>query len=137
MHRLSGRRWAKALLSGARVTAWLDKRSTLPSGDSPQAVAHGTEDRPPPAAPARSWVDRVHGLALVLSSLMLLSPLPLPFSNTLPGWAVFLLAAGQIKRNVWIIFSGYAMATAAAGYLTLVGVLGKAGGRALFDLFGS
>lgn len=134
-YRLSGRGWASALMKGARMTAWLDKRSapSFANGEQDQA---GAAEGGPATANSGGWIDRFHCLVLTLSGLMLLSPLPLPFSNTLPAWAVFLIAAGQIKRSTWIISGGYVMAAASAGYIGLIALLGKAGAEALFYLVG-
>ena len=55
-------------------------------------------------------LNRVNGAMLVLGGVLLLFPLGLvPFSNTFPGVAVLLLAAGLIERDGLFIFLGYVM----------------------------
>lgn len=56
----------------------------------------------------QATLGRVNGLLLVLSALLLMIPLPLPFSNTLPAYGVLLLAMGSLERDGYLIVAGYA-----------------------------
>lgn len=48
---------------------------------------------------------RLVGAMIAISGLLLLLPLPIPFSNTLPAWTVMLLAAGVLERDgvFWLL----------------------------------
>lgn len=55
-------------------------------------------------------INRFNGIVLFLAGFILILPLPvLPFSNTLPGWSVLLLAAGIIQRDGLLILLSYVM----------------------------
>lgn len=55
-------------------------------------------------------MNRVNGLVLMGAGILLMAPLGLiPFSNTLPGVAILLLAAGISQRDGLIVLAGYVM----------------------------
>lgn len=74
---------------------------------------------------------RLNGLAMVLSAVLLMFPLPLPFSNTLPAYGVLFLAAGSLERDGLLILLGYFMVLLSIAYFSLLALLGAAGVRAL------
>src|SRR6195256_6778620 len=43
-------------------------------------------------------MPRLIGLGIVFAGLGLMLPLPIPFSNNIPAWAVVLLAVGMMER---------------------------------------
>ena len=62
-------------------------------------------------------VNRFNGLMLVLGGVLLLFPLGfVPFSNTFPGIAVLLLAAGLLQRDGLFVVLGYLMLTLTVVY---------------------
>jgi hypothetical protein len=55
-------------------------------------------------------INRVNGIALILSGILLMFPLGLiPFSNTLPGLAILFLAIGILQRDGFFIIGGFLM----------------------------
>ncbi len=55
-------------------------------------------------------LNRLNGVMMVVAGILLLFPLGLvPFSNTLPGVAVLLLAAGLMQRDGLFVLLGYVM----------------------------
>lgn len=66
---------------------------------------------------------RLNGVGLLIGNLFLLFPLGVaPFTNTLPGWAIVLLAVGMLQRDgVWVLL----------GYLLLLATLIYFGALAL------
>jgi hypothetical protein len=55
-------------------------------------------------------LNRFNGVMMVVAGILLLFPLGLlPFSNTLPGVAVLLLAAGLLQRDGLFVLLGYLM----------------------------
>lgn len=72
--------------------------------------------------------NRMNGLALTLSGVLLLFPLSfIPFSNTLPGVAILLLALGMLQRDGYFVV---------AGYLAMVATILYFGGLALAVVLG-
>ena len=71
----------------------------------------------------------VNGLAIALSGLFLSLPIPPPFplTNTIPGFAIIFLSLGLMERDGGLILCGYVLTLIAAIYVTLIGLLGKAG----------
>jgi hypothetical protein len=69
----------------------------------------------------------LNGLAIVSSAFLLTLPLPIPFSNTIPAWAILLLALGMMEEDGAVIVAGYFMAGAAWTYLATLWWLGEAG----------
>lgn len=55
-------------------------------------------------------MNRINGLVLMGAGILLMAPLGLiPFSNTLPGVAILLLAAGISQRDGLVVVGGYVM----------------------------
>jgi hypothetical protein len=50
---------------------------------------------------------QLHAVLMLLASLALLLPLPIPFSNSFPAWTILLLAAGLLERDGLFILAGY------------------------------
>jgi hypothetical protein len=78
-------------------------------------------------------MGRLNGVLLMLSGILLMSPLPLPLSNTLPAYGVLFLAAGTLERDGYAILAGYVMVFLTLVYIGLVAMLGGVGTRALFE----
>lgn len=78
-------------------------------------------------------IGRFNGILLGLSGLLLMAPLPLPLSNTLPAYGVLFLAAGSLERDGYIVLAGYVMVLLTLAYFSVVAVLGGVGARALLS----
>jgi hypothetical protein len=78
-------------------------------------------------------IGRFNGILLVLSGILLMAPLPLPFSNTLPAYAVLFLSAGSLERDGYLILAGYLMVLLTLAYFGGLAVFGGAGARALWS----
>lgn len=69
---------------------------------------------------SQTQVRRFSGGVLLVNGLLLMLPLPIPFSNVLPALAIVLVSAGLLERDgLWILMS-YAMTAAAYGYVGAV-----------------
>lgn len=80
---------------------------------------------------------RVNGLALIFAGILLMAPLGLvPFSNTLPAFAILLLAVGMAQRDGLVVLAGYAMIVATVVYFGVLAWLAFAAGRGLAGFFG-
>ena len=75
--------------------------------------------RPRLGALTRPPLDRVIGIALVLFSASIL--VPLPGTNTVPGFAVVLVAMGLLQRDGLIVILGTLIGTAWIGTLVFAG----------------
>lgn len=74
-----------------------------------------------PLISAPGAVLQVHALFILIAALVLLLPLPIPFSNTFPAWAILLLAAGMLERDGLFILLGYLVFAAGTLYFMLLG----------------
>nr|WP_314085847.1 exopolysaccharide biosynthesis protein [uncultured Shinella sp.] len=78
-------------------------------------------------------MNRVNGLALMGAGLLLMAPLGfVPFSNTLPGVAILLLAAGISQRDGLIVLAGYVMVVLTIVYFAALGFLAYSAGNSFF-----
>jgi hypothetical protein len=78
------------------------------------------------------WIyRRIAGTLIMLSGLLLLLPLPIPLSNTLPALTVVLLAAGAMERDGLFFLAGCATFILTLGYFGLLAL----GGAHLLDNF--
>lgn len=83
------------------------------------------------------FASRVNGLALIFAGILLMAPLGLvPFSNTLPAFAILLLAIGMSQRDGIVVLAGYAMIVATIVYFGVLAWLAFAAGKGLMGLFG-
>lgn len=71
----------------------------------------------------------VAGFAIALAAIFLSLPIPPPFplTNTLPGVAIILFCLGTLEKDGLLVLIGYVLTAIAAVYVTLIGLLGKAG----------
>lgn len=76
--------------------------------------------------------QRLHAASILFAALLLLLPLPLPFSNTLPAFSILLLAAGLIERDGVFILAGHVALLLALAYIIIVGVAGVEGLEAIW-----
>jgi hypothetical protein len=70
--------------------------------------------------PANPVFNRISGVLIALSGLMLMLPFPLPFSNSLPAWTVLLLAAGALGRDGLFFFAGCFAFSLSVAFFTFV-----------------
>lgn len=80
-------------------------------------------------------VNRINGLMLIVAGVLLLFPLGfVPFSNTFPGLAVLLLAAGIAQRDGIFIVLGYFMIFVTMAYFGGLALAATAVGKNLIDM---
>lgn len=85
----------------------------------------------------QSWpgMMNVIGLGIASGGLLLMLPLPIPFTNTIPAWAVVFLAAGIMQRDGLLVLLGFLLTLASWAFIGLCWVLGVEGFDKLLDLF--
>lgn len=82
-------------------------------------------------------MNRVNGLALVAGGSLLIFPLGLiPFSNTLPAFAILFLAIGILQRDGLFVMLGYLMMLATTLYFSALVVGAILAGQGLSSLIG-
>ena len=80
-------------------------------------------------------LNRAHGLALIFSGVLLLFPLGLiPFSNTLPAFAILFFALGLLQRDGYFILAGYGMMVLTIIYFGILALGAIAAGQGLASL---
>ena len=83
-------------------------------------------------------MNLINGSALFFGNVLLLFPLGLvPFSNTLPAWALLALSAGMLQRDGLLIIIGYLLLIATVIYFGVLAFGALAAGQGLMGLFGS
>lgn len=80
---------------------------------------------------------RINGLAVIAGAGLLMLPLGLvPFSNTLPAFAILLLCIGMSQRDGLLVIGGYAMLVATVAYFSVLAWLAVAAGRGIAAIVG-
>jgi hypothetical protein len=64
---------------------------------------------------------QLHAVLMLVAALSLLLPLPIPFTNSFPAWAILLLAAGLLERDGVFILAGYVIFAAGVLYFVFLG----------------
>ncbi|HET9374889.1 MAG TPA: exopolysaccharide biosynthesis protein [Chthoniobacterales bacterium] len=78
---------------------------------------------------------RLIGLGVVIASLGLMLPLPIPFSNSIPAWAVVLLAIGMMEKDGLCVLLGHLTVVATWVFIGLTSVFAIGGFQRLLDSF--
>ncbi len=68
--------------------------------------------------------DQLHAVPIVVCALMLLLPLPIPFSNTIPAWAILFTAAGMLERDGVFILTGYVATRLGVAFFGAIALFG-------------
>lgn len=68
--------------------------------------------------------DQLHAVPIVVCALMLLLPLPIPFSNTIPAWAILFTAAGLLERDGVFILTGYVATLIGVAFFGAIALFG-------------
>ncbi|MEM9765824.1 MAG: exopolysaccharide biosynthesis protein, partial [Pseudomonadota bacterium] len=100
--------WLPARLAAREVAA--SSLTSLAERAGPWLRRIEAVSRPRLAALTRAPFDRIVGLALVLFSASIL--VPLPGTNTVPGFAVVLVAMGLLQRDGALVILGAVLGTA-------------------------
>jgi len=78
---------------------------------------------------------RLVGFGIVIASLGLMLPLPIPFSNSIPAWAVVLLAIGMMENDGLFVLLGHLTAIATWAFIGLTSVFAFESFQRLLDFF--
>ncbi len=75
-------------------------------------------------ATASPRLEQLHAVPIVICALMLLLPLPIPFSNIIPAWGILLLAGGLLERDGAFIVGGYMATLVTVIFFVLIAIFG-------------
>lgn len=82
-------------------------------------------------------INRFNGLMLILGGVLLMFPLGLvPFSNTLPAFAILFLCIGMSQRDGLFVLAGYAATLATVIYFSALAYLAVIAGQGVASMFG-
>src|SRR6266478_5885144 len=76
---------------------------------------------------------RLIGLGIVIASLGLMLPLPIPFSNSIPAWAVVLLAIGMMEKDGLCVLLGHLTAMGTWVFIGLTSAFAVGGLQRFLD----
>lgn len=79
---------------------------------------------------------QLHAMLMLLAAVALLLPLPIPFTNSFPAWAIMLIAAGLLERDGAFILAGYAVFVLGVLYFVFLGEAAAQLVQALLNWFG-
>jgi hypothetical protein len=117
-HQVSASAMVNSMRRGAHVFARIDRISR----PRLHALTHG------------ATMNRVNGLFLIFDGILLIFPLGgVPFSNTLPGISILLLAAGMVQRDGIVLVGGYLMTIGSIIYFSVLGFLVFSAGQRLWS----
>ena len=85
-----------------------------------------------PAVTGTALVNQLHAIVILVSALILLLPLPIPFSNFIPAWAIFLMACGLLERDGVFILAGYAAFACVVAFFFFLGEVAQEAMRHLW-----
>ena len=68
----------------------------------------------------RSVMTRANGLLMGIAAALMILPLPIPFTNTLPAYTILFLSLGSLERDGAVILLGYGMFLATFGYFYFI-----------------
>jgi len=77
--------------------------------------------------PRLSWLAeaplfvRLHALVMLAGALVLLLPLPVPFTNAFPAWMIVLIAGGLLERDGVAVAAGYGVGAGGVGFFFFLG----------------
>ncbi len=74
-----------------------------------------------------SSIMRFNNILMVYTAFLLALPLPIPLTDSLPGYSIFLLAAGILECDGYLVLAGYLMVSITTIYFTLMVLVGYAG----------
>jgi len=88
-----------------------------------------------PAITGSTLLLRLHAVLILLAAIELLLPLPIPFTNTLPAWAIILMAGGLLERDGLAVLLSYVVFAGSVVYFFLLGDAATHAAQALWRWF--
>ena len=83
-----------------------------------------------------STINRVNLSLMVFTSFLLMLPLPVPLTDSLPGYSIFFLVLGILEYDGYFVLAGYLLVSATTIYFSLIFLFGYAGIAFILSHFG-
>ncbi len=74
-----------------------------------------------------SAISRFNNILMIYTGFLLALPLPIPLTDSLPGYSIFFLAAGILECDGYLVLAGYLMVSITTIYFSLMILVGYAG----------
>ncbi len=74
---------------------------------------------------ATGLLQQLHAVPIAIGAALLLLPLPVPFSNSIPAWSIMLVAAGLLERDGLFVIAGYGMTLASIVFFGAIALFGR------------
>lgn len=85
---------------------------------------------------AKGIPARLNGIAIIFTAVLLMAPFGLvPFTNTLPAFAILFLSIGMSQRDGLVVIAGYLLILASLVYFCVLIWLATQAGQGLFGFF--
>ena len=75
------------------------------------------------------------GVGIIIAGLALMLPLPIPFSNNIPAWAIVFLAIGMMEKDGLFVLLGHLTAIVAWIFIGLTSAFAVRGFQGFLDAF--
>ncbi len=83
-----------------------------------------------------STINHFNLSLMVFTSFLLMLPLPVPLTDSLPGYSIFLLVLGILERDGYFVLAGYILVSITTIYFSLIFLFGYAGIAFILSHFG-
>lgn len=81
-------------------------------------------------------INRFNLSLMVFTSFLLMLPLPVPLTDSLPGYSIFFLVLGILEHDGYFILAGYLLTSATTIYFSMIFLFGYAGISLVLSHFG-
>lgn len=81
-------------------------------------------------------ISRFNLSLMVFTSFLLMLPLPVPLTDSLPGYSIFFLVLGILEHDGYFILAGYLLTSVTTIYFSLIFLFGYAGISLVLSHFG-
>lgn len=81
-------------------------------------------------------ISRFNLSLIVFTSFLLMLPLPVPLTDSLPGYSIFFLVLGILEHDGYFILAGYLLTSVTTIYFSLIFLFGYAGISLVLSHFG-
>jgi hypothetical protein len=75
------------------------------------------------------------GVGIIIAGLALMLPLPIPFSNSIPAWAIVFLAIGMMEKDGLFVLLGHLTAIVTWIFIGLTSAFAVRGNQGFLDAF--
>ena len=75
------------------------------------------------------------GVGIIIAGLALMLPLPIPFSNSIPAWAIVFLAIGMMEKDGLLVLLGHLTAIVTWIFIGLTSAFAVRGIQGFLDAF--